>query len=102
MAHHNNTPESVLKAPKPLYAYVEDKDGNPIKFEGSNRRMLRQNGIGVAGFSKSSMSARRKPQHPFVSERLAKRYVAASAAVAEKRENIAKRWWKRHKKDNTE
>jgi hypothetical protein len=41
MAHHNNTPESVLNAPPLMWTWAQDEDGNPIKFEGVNRQMRR-------------------------------------------------------------
>jgi hypothetical protein len=65
MAHHNNTPESVLNAPEPMWAYVLDEDDNPIKFEGSNRQQRRALGMwgtnrrNRRGFSEPSMSARK-------------------------------------------
>lgn len=63
MAHHNNTPESILNAPEPLWAYVLDEDGNPIKFEGVNRQQRRflgawgTNRRNRRGFSEPTLSS---------------------------------------------
>lgn len=63
MAHHNNTPESVLNAPEPMWAYVLDEDGNQIKFEGVNREQRRylgdwgQNKRGRRGYSEPTLSS---------------------------------------------
>ena len=63
MAHHNSTPMSVLTAPPRIWAWAQDEDGNPIKFEGDNRAQRRAFGIwgtnrrGRRGFSEPTLSS---------------------------------------------
>lgn len=100
MAYHESTPDSVLEAPVLTYSYVKNDKGEYIRHEGSNRAMLRAAGIGVEGWKRSSPSARKKPEHPIVTERRARLEAARAAAVAEKQEQIAKRWWQRKRRNS--
>jgi hypothetical protein len=65
MAHHNNTPMSVLTAPTLMWAWAQDDEGNQIKFEGVNRAQRRaagdwgSNRLGRRGFSEPSLSSRK-------------------------------------------
>ena len=45
MAKKNKIPQTILDAPKHMWAYAEDKDGNPIAFEGPNRAERRKHWI---------------------------------------------------------
>lgn len=80
MSHNNKTPQSVLDAPSITYTMLEGTE-----HEGPSRQEMRRWGQ-QEGFCKSSMSQRKKTEHPFLKEKR-ERLEAAIAAIKATKDN---------------